>query len=337
MSALLDQKRRARVIRLAVVAVVLWLVVFASGWLAPSGTSSHARLGEPVLPGFAETRREAQRIRFSMADDAYTILRTESGWVMEESGNYPIRPDRLSELATGLENLTLDQKRTSDPYKHDGVGVGDPSEGGNGVLIEVFDAEGAQTASLIAGRKNETIYVRDPDEAQAYRTVGSLPPFYNRRAWLDFNIVEIDQSAIRSVRLTDRFGQSVYLRRPPGSDNRSFRPAPPNETDRLISRLAASTTALAVTRLTALDVKPMDMLTSAPVANHISETFDGLEVNLNAYREPDGLWVTLRAIEAGEGARRAATINRKAEGWAFRLSEYDFQDFTPDIASLVER
>jgi hypothetical protein len=105
----------------------------------------------------------------------------------------------------------------------------------------------------------------------------------------------------------------------------------------LISRLAASTTALAVTRLNPVDVKPASDLTTDPIARHISETFDGLEIDLRAYREPFGLWVTLRAVEAGEGARRAAAINEKAEGWAFRITDYDFQDFTPDVLSIVER
>ena len=56
---------------------------------------------------------------------------------------------------------------------------------------------------------------------------------------------------------------------------------------------------------------------------------------MSAYREPEGLYVTLRAIEAGEGARRAATINAKAEGWAYQLSDYDWADFTPAVSSIV--
>ena len=92
-----------------------------------------------------------------------------------------------------------------------------------------------------------------------------------------------------------------------------------------------------MTRLSPLDVKPAADLLTQPVARHISETFDGLEIDLRAYREGDGVWVTLRAVEAGEGARRAEVINDKAEGWAFRLTDYDFQDFTPDVLSIVER
>jgi hypothetical protein len=322
---------------LAGIALGLWLLLGLSSLTTPSASGTHGRMGEPVLPGFAEIRADASKIKFTLADEAYTLERTSSGWVMEEAGGYPIRTERLSNLASGLETLTFDERRTNDPYKHDRIGLGDPTQGGNGALIEVFGSDGGLEAAIIAGRKDDTIYVREPGVDQTYRSQGDLPPFYTQRSWLDFNIIDIGPAAIRSVRLTDATGASVYLRREPGSDARSFAPAPPYENDTLISRLGASTTALAITRLSALDVKPATDLQTPSIARHISETFDGLEVDLNAHREPDGLWVTLRAVEAGEGARRAQAINTKAEGWAFRISEYDFQDFTPAISTLVER
>ena len=337
MSAKRDAKRRQTVLRLTAVAAGLWVALLIAGMMTSAVNGDHSKLGEPVLPGFSETRTDAQKIRFTMADDAYTLVRTARGWVMEESGQYPIRTDRLAALATGLETLSYDEERTSDPYKLDLLGLGSPDEGGNGVLIELTGSDGTTSAELIVGRKADTIYVRAPGATQTYRTKGDLPPFYNRRAWLDFDIIDIDPTAIRSVRITDSGGQAVYLRRPPGTNERSFRPAPPNQNDRIRDRLAVSSTALAITRLSALDAKPAADLTTPSIAQHISETFDGLEVDLKAHREPDGLWVTLRAIEAGEGARRAQTINDKAEGWAFRLSDYDFQDFTPRVNGLVVR
>lgn len=329
--------RSRRILVLLLIAVGLWLLVGLNSLTKGSDSGLHAQMGEPVLTGFSETRADAQRIRFTLADEAYTLARTASGWVLEETGGYPIRPDRLSDLASGLETLSFDEKRTDDPYKHDRIGLGDPLQGGNGALVEVFGSDGALTHSLIVGRKSDTIYVRAPDQDQTYRSAGTLPPFYNRRAWLDLDILDIEPSAIRSVRITDSSNRTLYLRRNVGGDARSFKPAPPNQDDTLISRLSASTTALAVTRLTPLDVKPMADLTTAPIAQHISETFDGLEISLFAYREPGGLWVTLRAVEAGEGARRAEVINERAEGWAFRITDYDFQDFTPDVLSIVER
>ncbi len=329
--------RYKQVLILSAIAVGLWVILGLTGLTRTNQGGDHARLGQPVLEDFSQTRADAQRIRFTLADESYTLARTASGWILEDTGGYPVRPERLSELASGLETLSFDEKRTDDPYKHDRVGLGDPLQSGNGALVEIFGSTGNLEHSLIIGRKNDAIYVRAPDQDQTFRAEGTLPPFYNRRAWMDFNIINIDPSAIRSVRITDPRNRSLYLRRAEGGDSRSFRPAPPNQTDTLISRLAASTTALAVTRLSPLDVKPASDLTTAPIARHISETFDGLEIDLNAYREPTGLWVTLRAVEAGEGARRAEVINEKAEGWAFRITDYDFQDFTPDVLSIVER
>ena len=103
----------------------------------------------------------------------------------------------------------------------------------------------------------------------------------------------------------------------------------------MVSRLAASTPALALTRFAPIGVKPASKLQTRTVARHITETHDGLEVELRAFREPDGYFVTLRAIEAGEGAHRGSTINDKAEGWAYQLAEYDWNEFTPRVSSIV--
>ena len=337
MSAKSQQARRQTIFILTGVAVLLWLLLAATHFTSGATSGAHGQMGEPVLRGFGAARADAQRIRFSLADESYTLARSSEGWVLEETGGYLIRSDRLSELASGLETLSYDEKRTDDPNKHDRIGLGSPADGGNGALIDVFGVDNELMHSLIIGRKNDTIYVRSPDSDQTYRAAGNLPPFYNRRAWLDLDIIGIEPSAIRSVRITDTGNQSLYLRRAEGGDARSFRPAPPNQDDQLISRLAASSTALAITRLSPVDVKPASDLTTAPIARHISETFDGLEIDLQAYREPFGLWVTLRAIEAGEGARRAQAINGRAEGWAFRITDYDFQDFTPRVRDIVER
>ena len=331
------RSRQTRIYWLAGICIALWVMLGLTSLTLGAPSLRHSDMGDPVLAGFGEDRVDAQRIRFTLADESYTLARTAAGWTMEETGGYPVRLDRLAELASGLETLTFGEKRTDDAYKHDRIGLGDPIEGGNGALVEVFGADATLMHSLIIGRKGDQLYVRDPGETQTFRAEGNLPPFYNLRSWLDLRIIEIDPSAIRSVRVRDSNSRDLYLRRGEGEGARSFRPAPPNQDDRLISRLAASTTALAITRLSPLDVKPQTDLVTDRVARHISETFDGLEIDLSAYREPNGLWVTLRAVEAGEGARRAEVINQKAEGWAFRITDYDFQDFTPNVLSIVER
>ncbi|MEM5515912.1 DUF4340 domain-containing protein [Henriciella sp. AS95] len=335
MSLALDKRRRVTIQRLSIVAATLWVGLILMSLFAPSTNDISPRTGDPVLKNFSAVRGDTGSIKVTMADESYTLERRGNDWVMAETGGYPVRTDRLNTLAEGLETLSWGERRTDNPERMERLGLGDPREGGNGVLVQVFATNGALTAEMITGRRGDRLYARDAAETVAFRADGELPPLYTRQAWLDLDIVDVEESAISAVRLTDARGRSMYLTREPGGGPRSFTPAPPHQHDRLRSRLAASTTALAISRLSPIDVKPEADLTSRAVARHITETYDGLEIDLRAWKEPDGYWVTLRAVEAGDAARRAQTINDRAEGWAFKLTEYDWQEFAPRVSSIV--
>lgn len=333
------EKRRRILLGLAVTAGLLFLLSLFGHPGNPQFQLTE-RSGQKVFPRFERQLSSARIIRVKLADISYTLKRTSPdspGWVMIESGDYPVRFDRLVTLAQGLSNLTWGDARTKDPDKLDRIGLGAPEDGGSGAYLEVIDDDGNTIASLITGRREDRFYARFPDETKSFRVEGSLPPLYTREAWLDFDIVDTQPDAVAAVRITQANGLSLYLTRPPGTGARAFRPAPPFERDQLISRLATSGPALALSQFAPIDVKPEASLETSRVGRHITSTHDGLEVDISAYKEPDGHYVTLRAVEAGEGAARAATINQRAEGWAFKLTEFDWNDFTPAVRSIVRR
>jgi len=333
-----DVRSKQRIRRLQImggIAIGLTALTFTAHSLHGPSARSSERDGQRVIPDFAAIRADASEIRVTLSDEAYTLANTQDGWKMGGPDGYPVRPDRLAELATGLEGLSWGEGRTRDPDKLNRIGLGDPRDGGTGALVEILDEDGKITAALITGRKDSRVYGRLPSEEQAFQVNGDLPPLYSHDAWLDFDILDINSDAISAVRLFDSMGESLYLQRSVGSSDRSFVPGPPFQDFRLVSRLAASTPALALTRFAPIGVKPASELQTRTVARHITETHDGLEVELRAFREPDGYFVTLRAIEAGEGAHRGSTINDKAEGWAYQLAEYDWNEFTPHVSSIV--
>lgn len=333
------RKRKTTLIGLSALAAALF-ALSALNLSSDANYNSSPRTGHFVFPRLNQTIETAKIIRVRLGDSAYTLKRAQAGsndWVMIESGNYPVRPDRLSALAEGLIGLEWGAKRTTDPTKLKLLGLGDPANGGNGAYLEVVSQDDSILSALITGRREDRLYARRPDETNAFRVIGNLPPLYTREAWLDLNIVDMAPDVIGAVRITDVRGDSLYLTRAPGTGSRAFRPAPPFESDQLISRLATSGPALALSRLAPIDVKPSAALETARIARHITSTHDGLEVDISAYREPDGFYITLRAVEAGEGARRAETINMKAEGWAFRLTEFDWNELTPPVSSIVRR
>lgn len=337
-----EQTRETRKRTITVLAGIAGLLALVSMFYQTGNAARQQgeRAGASVFPRFERKIENAQIIRVTVADLQYTLKRVSedsADWVMLESGSYPVRADRLGELATGLTDLVWGDKRTTDPEKLDRISLGHPEAGGAGALVDVLDGDGRSLASLIIGRRTDKLYGRFPDEDKSFRLVGDVPPLYTREAWLDLGVIDMQPEAVGAVRITQSNGLSMYIARPPGSSARSFRPAPPYETDRLVSRLAISGPALAISRFAPLDVKPAAALETSIVGRHITTTHDGLEISVAAYREPEGFYVTLRAIEAGEGAVRAQSINDRSRGWAYRLTEFDWNDFTPRIRALVRR
>ena len=322
--------------RTSVAALLVWSTL-AVLMVARPGNTPGRETGVALLPDFDRDRGRVSSINFLLADDLFSLERRRDGWVMPEAGDYPVDPDRLADLMVGLSRLERETRRTSDPEKLALLGLGDPEDGGNGVRVDLTGPADETLASFILGRRRTGLYLRSPGDNQAFRLAGDLPAFYTRRAWLDLDILSVTPQALRALRLYDSAGQTAYFMRAPGQGPLAFRPAAPHAHDQLRDPAALSRSALALSSLTFTDAKPATGLTTSPVGRHISETFDELELDLQAYRELDGLWVTLRAIEAGNGARRAASLNERTEGWAFRVSSMDFEALTPAVADLVTR
>lgn len=335
MSTLRDKQRTQRIWMLAGLAAGLGFIALIALLGGNTATPVSPRTGQAVMPDFSSLRAEASEIRVTLADDTYSLFATGEGWRLGTPDGYPIRQDRLAELAEGFEGLIWDTPRTDDPEKLSRIGLGDPREGGSGALVEVIGQDGEVRTALITGRKGDAIYARLPGETQAFRVTGELPPLYSSEAWLDLGFLDIHEDAISALRITDAEGASLYLQRTVGSSERAFRPAPPYENYRLVSRLAVTGPALALTRFLPVGVKPAAALRTQPVGRHITETHDGLEVDVSAYAERDGYFITMRAVEAGEGAQRAAAINERTRGWAFQVSATDWADYTPLVSSIV--
>ena len=129
MTELRQRQRRKRLQILAAAAGVLTVLAVLVNLDFRGGPVQTGRTGQPVLPDFAETRAEAAEIRVTLADESYRLLNSVDGWTLEGTHGYPVRADRLADLATGLGELVWGEARTRDPGKLNRIGLGDPREG----------------------------------------------------------------------------------------------------------------------------------------------------------------------------------------------------------------
>lgn len=301
----------------------------------PAEMTRSDRKGQPVFSGFLGYQDEIKTIRIVTRDTSYSLRLEDGAWGLVESGGYPVREEQIAPMLSGLATLAWDEPRTSDPQKLDRIGLGAPEENGLGAKISLYLDNGDVAGEIITGRKGEQLYGREPDQAQSWTLLGDLPAVYRRSGWLDLEIIDTRPDVIQSVYLVDSSGEALSLVRDLGGTVRDFQPGPEFQNVELTSRILAGAPALALSRFSPTDVKPASTLETGAIYSHTTITFEALEVQVQAYAEPDGYYVTLRAVEAGLAAEQATSINQRAESWAFRLEPYDWNDFTTPVADLI--
>ena len=209
-----SQRRVRRLQVLGAVAGALTVLAVLVSLGGQDSPQSGERIGVPVLPDFATVRAEASEIRVTLADESYSLVNGPDGWTLGGTDGYPIRADRLADLASGLETLTWGEGRTRDPGKMNRIGLGEPRDGGTGALIEIVNEAGTVTASLLTGRKGPNVYARLPGEAQAFRSRPDRSHLVGRDAGFDHSDRSVDPFAGLHVGIVLRRGRTAHVEGP---------------------------------------------------------------------------------------------------------------------------
>lgn len=330
-----DPRRRALAILTGVA-----LVSVAAALISVQPTSTRAprdEVGESVAPDFRERIDELGLIMVTTAHDSYHLVRNPDGWVLTEKGQYPVADERIAELAESISTMTYAEAMTRDDRKFDLLGLGDPLSGGTGALLELGNGRGDVFAKLIVGYKSGESYIRWPGDLQTWAVeVAAMPPLHRPASWLDLDPVDLDRAEINRVTVRPSVGQPYSLT-PLAETSDQFRLAPPNDDLRVLVPFSLTLVGGALANLNPVDVAPLASL-DEPIRSglHTTELANGVEVELTAWRTAERGWVTIEArVRPGassEAAARAASINHAADGWAYAITEADWEAFASPLA-----
>jgi hypothetical protein len=330
--------RRRTLIILAAAAGVSALLGAAS-FIPPGEELPRSEVGQRVLPAFESKAGLVSQIMVTTGEETYHLVKNDDGWVMPEKGNYPVNPARIRELTDALSFMTYARPMTRDEKKFDRIGLGDPTAGGTGALLEVGDDSGANFVKLLAGYRDGRSYVRRPDDLQAW-VVGNgvLPPLQRAMRWLDLDVAPLKSTDIAGVDIRPTQGPAYSL---VANADGGFSLAPPYDRRPLVAALAPMVAAEPLTRLSPVDVaRAMDVAVGAPVAEHITRTKSGVFIVARSWKKNDRGWVTISAATtdaATPGAvAQAEAINTKAAPWAFALTELDWGGFSTPLAAIAD-
>ena len=347
MSGAAASSRRKTVMWMGAAAAVATLLAVIS-FAPPKEEQQRAEVGRQVLPEFAANADKVGLVMVTTSEESYHLVRNadpaDSGraqWVLAEKGSYPVEAERIAQLTRALSAIKFDRPMTREDKKFDRIGLGDPLHGGTGALLEVSDGHGEIFAKLVVGYRDGRSYVREPDDLQAWAVAGGdMPPLQRGARWLDLDIVSVSPEAIADVQVRPAQGPSYRLA-PADASGQRFVLAPPYANRRVLAGYAPTMIGLALSRFSPTDVAPANTVASgAPTAQYILRTKKGVAVILQGWRAGDRGWMTVGAAAAEnaspEAVAEARAINARAVGWAFALSQLDWETLTLPLAALVE-
>jgi uncharacterized protein DUF4340 len=290
--------------------------------------------GARALPGLAGALGDLAWMRLTHGGVNTDFTAIGGRWVVVEKGNYAAAPGKVRRLLLGLADLTLVEPKTDRPDRLERLDLDDLKDG-KSTLVALQDRTGATVARLIVGKSrpdllgggNDGVYVRKPDENQAWLARGSLDLADNATGWLDRRILDIAASDIAAVALTAADGTQLTLRR--DAKTGRFEVANPPADAKFKSEEALAAPAAALAGLDLDDVSPAAELPvpAGGVAEAVFTTASGLTVTLRLFTHDKADWIAVAASGEGAAAADGAAAGAKLKPWVYAIA--------PDRAKLL--
>jgi len=269
--------------------------------------------GRPVvLEALAESLDSVNEVRLARGDGiATTLQRRDSGWVVAQR-NYPADPGKLRSLLISLSGLHAIEQKTSDPARYASLNVEDAT-GAQSHSMRIDVVAGTRTWSLLVGKPAEPngSFVRIAGAATALSVEPRIDADPQPARWILPGLVDVAGDRIERVSVRPA-GSAAYglTRDTPGAADLTLRDVPPGRKPGGPGRVDGAANWLA--RINVEDVKER-----APGAlQHPSQasyrTFEGLQLDLDGYREGTNAWIRVHASVDPATAKRFASSSAAA-------------------------
>ncbi|MDO8421680.1 MAG: DUF4340 domain-containing protein [Parvibaculum sp.] len=292
---------------------------------------------EQMYPGLETRLDQVAKIVYMLPrgmrePETITLIRGDDNrWRVSERVNYQADPALVQKALIGVSELQLYQPRTARKEWLQRLGLTEPENIGKAVRVQFFDKDGQKVAALLAGKVPEQtidargegmIYVRRDGEDQSWLARGRLPLVATAQDWLDRTFLEVKRDDIKRVTLWVGTEKPVNLSRASKDENDFIIE---NIPEGYVTRGApivngAATSIVDMNFDDAVPVTSFNFPDTSPQVNF--ELFDGTNISLTVTGGGGALWAKIEATgDEGEAATRAAAINSRVSGWAYKLPQ----------------
>nr|VFJ65779.1 MAG: protein of unknown function (DUF4340) [Candidatus Kentron sp. FW] len=171
-----------------------------------------------LFPELAGQLNKAAHVRIGKGESAIGLRRQgEDSWDMPDRSGYPADLAKIHELLLGVAGLERLEQKTSNPTRYEQLGFGDEDV----MRIVIEDEDGQSLASFLLGKRGaakgrrarDEMYVRIQGDPTVWLVEGNLPHGSGITDWLQRDILILEQTRIRDVRIAHPDGEEVIIKR----------------------------------------------------------------------------------------------------------------------------
>jgi uncharacterized protein DUF4340 len=342
------------VIKLGIVTTVAVIAAVAVVANQMAATQS-VRMSEAVFDGLEDRLDTVAKISILTAKEEATVEKTATGWSVMENDGYPAARDDVRKLLIQLSQLQLVEAKTRKADLYSRIEVEDiEKKDSKSALLTLLDDKGETVAGVIVGKSKfdmaggsgRGVYLRKPDDDQAWLAKGDLELIRSANGWLSKDVLDIDGKEISRITTITADGDILVFSRQ-GPDSGPLQLDGMAEGQKLkkdaLNGLDEAFSGLRLTDVAVADKKelPADKTIEAEVV-----TFGGLVVNLSIADGEDGIWAKIeasagaptegQAVDGKDPATRAEEINQRVSGWSFQVPDFKLRPLLKPRKDLLE-
>jgi len=327
--------------------VALGVVAVAGGWYFGTATTPAERTtvasGGLMFPGLAPRLQDATKVEITHQGTRTVIeRRPDSGWGVASMHDYPVQETKLRGMLTGLTELRLAEPRTSDPAEFSRLGVDDPNaRASTADLLRVLDTNEKPILAVIVGHRRvrsqanvpEEVYVRRPDENQAWLAEGSVQVDADASLWLDRDVLIIGHDRIASVTATHADPAAADQALVFGQTDGKFALTRPAEHPKL-EDYRVDDVARALELLTFQSVRADADAPGHEVGHAVFATSDGLVVKVSVLHADKDVWARFAVSGTDKVKAEADRLSGRLAGWTYQIGSWKEKSLVPTLNDL---
>ena len=201
------------------------LAVAGAAWYStrtPEASSpKSAAAGTLLFPELAKSASSVQKVAVTAKGKTFTLEKQGAGWGMTEKGGYAVNFDKVKDVVGKLAYFQILEKKTDRAELLSKLELEDPAGAeAKSTRVTLSDAAGKTLADVVLGKSASgggpalaSMFVRRPDENQAYEVKGSVYVDASPNNWLDKQVAKLERTRVHKVETVQGDGSKLAIQK----------------------------------------------------------------------------------------------------------------------------